>query len=108
MKIIEDPQHKYCGVGRTLKVLGNKWTAMLLHNLFQGKNRFGELQRSMDGISPKTLSIRLKELEKEKIIKKKIFAEVPLRVEYSLTDKGKSLGKIFKEMAKWGERHNKN
>lgn len=94
--------HQHCGVDKTLKIIGSKWTILLLHNLFEGTNRFGELERALPGISPKTLSQRLKELEKEKIITKKIFAEVPLHVEYHLTKKGSSLEEIFKTMAKWG------
>lgn len=95
--------HKKCGVEKTLKIIGSKWTMNILHNLFSGKKRFGELQKSLTGISTKTLSVRLQELEKEKIITKKIFAEIPLHVEYSLTQKGESLSDIFKQMAKWGE-----
>ncbi len=94
-----------CGVAKTLKIMGGKWTFLILHNLFEGKKRFGELERSMLGISPKTLSERLTLLEKEKIISKKVFAEIPLHVEYSLTEKGKSLKNIFKQMAKWGEKN---
>lgn len=75
---------------------------LLLHNLFEGHTRFGQLQRSMEGISPKTLSLRLQELEKEGIISKKVFAEIPLHVEYSLTKKGKSLQDIFDAMEQWG------
>lgn len=76
---------------------------LLLHNLFEGNNRFGQLQRSMEGISPKTLSMRLQELEREGIITKKVFAEVPLHVEYALTKKGHSLSDIFQAMESWGE-----
>lgn len=94
---------KDCGVEKTLRIIGSKWTMNILHNLFNGKKRFGELQKLLTSISSKTLSVRLQELEKEKIISKKVFAEVPLHVEYSLTEKGKSLGEIFKKMAKWGE-----
>lgn len=93
-----------CGVEKTLRIIGSKWTMLLLHNLFEGKKRFGELERALSGISPKTLSLRLQELEKEGIINKKVFAEVPLRVEYTLTPKGESLGEIFKKMAEWGEK----
>ena len=75
----------------------------ILHNLFDGPKRFGVLQRSLEGISPKTLSQRLQELEHEKIIKRHVFAEIPLHVEYSLTKKGESLGDIFAQMARWGE-----
>lgn len=93
-----------CGVEKTLKLIGSKWTMLLLHNLFQGKKRFGEFQRALEGISPKTLSLRLQQLEKDGIITKKVFAEVPLHVEYTLTSKGESLTEIFKKMAEWGER----
>lgn len=99
---IKDPN---CYVAKTLKIIGSKWTMMILHNLFEGKKRFGELQRSLGTISPKTLSQRLQELERAGIIKKKVFAEIPLHVEYNLTDKGKSLEKIFKDMASWGQTH---
>ncbi|MEK7573603.1 MAG: helix-turn-helix domain-containing protein [Patescibacteria group bacterium] len=97
--------HKNCGVNKTLKIIGSKWTMMILHNLFDGTKRFGQLQQRLSGISPKTLSQRLSELEQDGIIKKKIFAEVPPHVEYSLTRKGLSLDEIFKNMAKWGEKH---
>lgn len=93
-----------CGVEKTLRIIGAKWTAMILHNLFEGKNRFGELERALKGISPKTLSLRLKELEHENIINKKVYAEVPLHVEYSLTEKGKTLRSILQAMARWGEK----
>lgn len=94
---------KHCGVAATLKVIGSKWTILLLHNLCQGKKRFGELQRSMEGISPKTLSQRLSELEENGIIHKKVFAEIPLHVEYTLTKKGESLRKLINDMQQWGE-----
>lgn len=94
-----------CGVSKTLKIMGSRWTALLLHSLFDGKKRFGELQKSMIGISPKTLSSRLQELEKEGIISKKVFPEIPLHVEYALTRKGQSLGEIFNKMEEWGEKH---
>ncbi len=95
--------HKKCGVEKTLKIIGSKWTMHIIHNLFNGKKRFGELQKLLIGISTKTLSERLKQLEKEKIIDKRVFAEVPLHVEYSLTEKGRSLRDIFKKMSQWGE-----
>ncbi len=103
MKKTTCTNENHCGVAKTLKVIGSKWTMLVLHNLFEGKNRFGQLERSLVGISPKTLAQRLQELEKEGIITKKVFAEVPLHVEYSLTKKGESLGEIFKTMASWGE-----
>lgn len=104
--------HTNCGVAKTLKIIGSKWTMLIIHNLFTGKKRFGELQKLLGTISPKTLSQRLFELEKDGIVKKKIFAEIPLHVEYSLTTKGESLKSIFETMAKWGgetiDLHDKN
>lgn len=94
---------KHCGVDKTLKVISSKWTMHILHNLFEGEKRFGELEKSLK-ISPKTLSLRLRELEDHNIVTKKIFQEVPLHVEYSLTDKGRSLEDIFDQMAKWGQK----
>jgi|SRR3989344_8214781 len=99
----EKDTHKNCGVVKAIKIIGSKWTMLLIHQLVEGTKRFGELERSLPGISPKTLSLRLRELEKEGIIKKKIFAEVPLHVEYTLTAKGYSLGNIFNDMANWGK-----
>ncbi len=93
-----------CGVSKTLKIIGSKWTMLILHRLFEGKKRFGELQRALETISPKTLSQRLQELEHDGIITRQVFAEVPLHVEYILTDKGHSLKKIFTEMGKWGDK----
>ncbi|MBI2600443.1 helix-turn-helix transcriptional regulator [Candidatus Daviesbacteria bacterium] len=95
--------HKTCGVSKTLKIIGNKWSMYILHSLFSGTKRFGQLQGELNGISPKTLSLRLKELEKEGILKKKIYTEIPLHVEYTLTTKGESLKEIFEKISEWGE-----
>ncbi len=92
-----------CGVVKTLKIIGSKWTILILHALCSGTLRFGELQRSLVGISPKTLSQRLQQLEKEGIVYKKVFAEIPLHVEYSLTPKGITLKEIFDKMDTWGK-----
>jgi DNA-binding HxlR family transcriptional regulator len=96
--------HNNCAVSKTLKIVGSKWTMLLLHNIFEGKKRFGELQRALPGISPKTLSIRLKELERDGIISKKVYAEIPLHVEYALTEKGKSLRGVFRSLENWGNK----
>ncbi len=98
--------HAHCGVTKTLKVIGSKWTLHVLHLLFDGTKRFGELQRALKGISPKTLSVRLRELEHQGLLKKKVYPVVPLRVEYTLTSKGKSLKGMFKKMGEWGEKTN--
>ena len=90
-------------VTKTLKIIGSKWTVLILRELCEGTKRFGELQRSLTGISPKTLSVRLQELERQGIITKKVFKEVPLHVEYSLTPRGESLRDIIEKMREWGE-----
>ena len=92
-----------CGVEKTLKIIGTKWTILIIRDLCEGTKRFGELQRSLDGISPRTLALRLKQLEKEGIVKRKVFEEIPLHVEYSLTTKGTSLREIIVKMREWGE-----
>ena len=92
-----------CGVEKTLKTIGRKWTILIIRDLCEGTKRFGELHRSLDGISPRTLALRLKQLEKEGIIKRKAFQEIPLHVEYSLTSKGNSLREIIDRMRQWGE-----
>ena len=91
-----------CPIEKTLRVIGGKWTILILRDLFNGTKRFGELQRSLHGISPKTLSERLKQLEAQGIIRRMIYPEIPPRVEYSLTEKGESLQAILDDMRTWG------
>lgn len=98
--------HKNCGVTKTLKVVGSKWSLHILHLLFEEKKRFGEIQKALGSISPKTLSIRLKELEREGLIKRKVFPVIPLHVEYELSNRGRALKDIFKKMEEWGEKPN--
>jgi DNA-binding HxlR family transcriptional regulator len=102
MKCTDDHCHQ--GLARTLDVIGDKWTIALIHHIFQGQNRFGELQRAMVGISPKTLTVRLRRLEQDGIITRKMFPEVPLHIEYYLTEKGRSLRKVIQAMDEWGEK----
>jgi DNA-binding HxlR family transcriptional regulator len=96
--------HKQCPVEKTLKIIGNKWTMLLIRDLLTGKKRFGELQRSLEGISPRTLSARLQELEEERIITKRLYPEIPPRSEYSLTKKGEGLSAIIDDMVVWSEK----
>ncbi len=91
-----------CPVEVTLSLLGNKWKVLILKELLQGVKRFGKLSRSVSGISQKMLTQQLRQMEKDGIIKRKVYAEVPPRVEYSLTDIGKSLKPILNSMSKWG------
>lgn len=90
-------------VSNTIKVIGSKWTILLLHELCIGTKRFGQLEKALTGISPRTLALRLKQLEQDGIVNKRVFAEVPLHVEYSLTHKGQSLREIINKMRDWGE-----
>ncbi len=86
-----------------MKIIGKKWSILILRDLFDGKKRFSQLLLSLNDISPRTLSLRLKEFEKNKIVTKKIYKEIPLHVEYSLTKKGESLHEIIKDLRCWGE-----
>ena len=91
-----------CPVEKTLSIIGKKWAVLIIRDLLSGKKRFGKLLTSLSGISPRTLSARLNEMEKNGIINKKIFLEIPLHVEYSLTKRGKGLHFILEQMSKWG------
>lgn len=86
-------------------ILGSKWTALILRDLSSGPKRFKDFEKSIPGMSPRTLSQRLDELEKDGIVTKKSFAEVPPRVEYTLTEKGHDLLPILKSMAAWGNKY---
>jgi DNA-binding HxlR family transcriptional regulator len=97
-------KHPGC-VAEAVSILGNKWTALIVMQLAKGPCRFSGLEHTVAGISPRTLSQRLDDLEQKKIITKKCFAEVPPRVEYDLTDKGQDLLPILKSMATWGEKY---
>jgi DNA-binding HxlR family transcriptional regulator len=92
-----------CPIAKTLDVIGTKWTFLIIRDLLiEGTMRFSDLLKSMNGISPKTLSLRLKELENQGIVERKVFPEVPPRVEYKLTEKGKQLESIFIELKRFG------
>lgn len=78
---------------------------MILHELYSGLTRFGDLHRSLKGISQKILVQHLRELEKERVISRKVYPQVPPKVEYSLTDKGKALRPIIDAMEQWGVKH---
>lgn len=92
-------------IASAMEIVGNKWTALILRDLFSGPKRFCELEKSVGGINPRTLSQRLDNLEAHRIINKRSFAEVPPRTEYSLTAKGRDLLPILKQMAAWGTKY---
>lgn len=91
-----------CPVARTAELIGNKWTPLIIRDLVKGEKRFSELERSLRGISPKTLSERLKKLEDAHVVTRKCYAEVPPRVEYTLTEKGIALLPVIDSMRSYG------
>lgn len=94
-----------CPVETTIDLLGSKWKLLILRELFKGTKRFGELSRGVPGISQKMLTQQLRQMEKDNLILRKVYAEVPPRVEYSLTEIGKSLSPILDAMHKWGAKY---
>jgi DNA-binding HxlR family transcriptional regulator len=92
-------------IASAMEIIGNKWTALILRDLFSGPKRFCELEKSVGTINPRTLSQRLDDLESHGIISKQSFAEVPPRTEYTLTKKGEDLLPILKQMATWGTKY---
>ena len=92
-----------CPVCRTADIVCGKWTLLLIRDLADGRSRFCELERSLQGISPRTLSLRLRALEEEGIVERQTFPAVPPRVEYALTDKGRALIPIIEGMRAYGE-----
>jgi DNA-binding HxlR family transcriptional regulator len=93
-----------CPVCRTSEIVCAKWTLLLVRDLAEGRSRFCELERSLTGISPRTLSLRLRALELEGIVERQTFPEVPPRVEYALTQKGRALLPIIEAMRAYGNR----
>jgi DNA-binding HxlR family transcriptional regulator len=87
----------------TAEIVCSKWTLLLVRDLNEGYSRFCELERSLAGISPRTLSLRLRALEEEGIVQRQTFPEVPPRVEYALTEKGRALLPIIDDMRSYGE-----
>ena len=98
----EDNDSLVCPVARTASIVSGKWTLLIIRDLTTGTKRFSELERSLVGISPKTLSERLSALEGEGILQRKTYAEVPPKVEYSLTEKGQALFVIIEDMRAYG------
>ncbi len=97
------PTHdEECSVACTADIIGGKWTAILVHDLSEGPRRFSDLERALPGISPRTLSERLRALEEEGVVSRQSFAESPPRVEYRLTEKGAALLPIIEAMRRFG------
>lgn len=93
-------------MARTMDLIGERWTVLVLRDLFRhGTLRFQDLQDSLTGIAPNTLSARLKDLERNGVVERRSYSEHPPRLEYQLTEKGRSLGPILKAMRDWGQRN---
>ncbi len=91
-----------CPVCRTAEIVCGKWTLLVIRDLADGRSRFCELERSLQGISPRTLSLRLRALEEEGIVRRQTYPEVPPRVEYALTAKGRALVPLIEDMRSYG------
>ena len=92
-----------CPVESTLRVIEGRWKVLAIHHLLEGVKRFNELNRLLVGVSPRTLTKQLRELERDGIIRRKVYPEIPPRVEYSITPLGKSLEPILQAMDEWGK-----
>jgi DNA-binding HxlR family transcriptional regulator len=91
-----------CPVCRTAEIISGKWTLLVIRDLADGSRRFCELERSLEGISPRTLSLRLRALEEQGVVERHTYPEVPPRVEYALTDKGNALVPLIEDMRNYG------
>lgn len=94
-----------CPVETTLTLIGDKWKILILRDLLLGTKRFGELKKSIGSVSQKVLTAQLRDMEKSGLLIRTVYAEVPPRVEYSLTDLGESLKPILDAMRNWGENY---
>jgi len=91
-----------CPVETTLRVIGGRWKVLIIHHLLDGSRRFGELTRSLKGVSPRTLTRQLRELEADGIINRNVVQQVPLQVEYMLSPEGETLKPVLFAMHEWG------
>ena len=91
-----------CPVEMTLQIMGTRWKILIIRDLLDGTKRFGELKKSLTGITQKVLTSNLRSLEENDIITREVFATVPLKVEYSLTELGGSLSLVLNSMKEWG------
>ena len=94
-----------CPVETTLMLIGDKWKVLILRDLMPGTKRFGELKKSIGNVSQKVLTAQLRAMEENGLVSRKVYAEVPPRVEYSLTELGRSLEPILDSLQNWGEEY---
>jgi len=96
------PVAEACPVAHALSVISGKWTALIIRELLGGTKRFGDLRAGIGGVSAKTLTERLRQLEDQGVVERRVYAEVPPRVEYSLTARGATLEPILRAIWQWG------
>lgn len=92
-----------CPVATVVQLIGNKWKLLIIRNLLTGTKRFNEMRRTIPGISQKVLTDNLRSLEEDRLVTREVFAEVPPRVEYSLSQLGRTLKPVFDSLQAWGE-----
>lgn len=97
-----------CPVETTLMLIGNKWKVLILRDLMEGTRRFGQLKKSVGNVSQKVLTAQLRSMEQDELLTRKVYAQVPPRVEYTLTERGRSLKPILDAMRHWGEEYRSN
>jgi DNA-binding HxlR family transcriptional regulator len=102
MRTMRPVHDEACSVACTAEIIGSKWTALIVHDLSEGPRRFSELERSLPGISPRTLAERLRVLDQDGIVSRQSYSERPPRVEYSLTPKGRGLLPVIEAMRRFG------
>ncbi len=99
------PELPACPVETTLTLIGDKWKVLILRDLMSGTKRFGELKKSIGSVSQKVLTAQLRAMEQSGLVHREVYAEVPPRVEYSLTKLGRSLSPVLDSMRVWGEEY---
>ena len=92
---------KRCPLNNTSRIIGKKFTLLILRNMMSNQTKFNQFNESIEGLNPKTLSVRLKEMEKNGLVYRRIYHETPIRIEYYLTEKGKALKSVLDQMAGW-------
>ena len=100
-------EHQQYPVNTTLEIIGGKWKVIILYHLFQGTQRFNELRRLIPNITQRMLTLQLREMENDGILHRKVYPEIPPKVEYSLTEFGQTLLPVIKAMHKWGNKYEK-
>jgi DNA-binding HxlR family transcriptional regulator len=105
---LETMRPEDCPVRAALSVIGGKWKPVITHYLSEGTKRYGELRKCMPDATQKMLTQQLREMESDGIVARKVFHEIPPKVEYSLTAYGQTLRPMLRELCKWGEKHRVN